>query len=221
VRFRRLGALVAAAALCAVGLAGCRTNVGTAASVGTMRISESDVNRYVTTAGPAPSVVSQARTQGQDVAPKSEVLQYLIQDEVFRKALAAHGGVPNAGALAASQNAAAKLLFQTQLTGSALTKALAQGLTRSGIRASFAQRYLTVQTLEYTLITRQQLSQFAQLAALVNKAGARVSVSSRYGKWDRASLQLDRAKAVPSFLKLQPTPGASSSASTAPTGGGS
>ena len=200
---------------------GCRTNVGTAATVGTLRISESDVNRYVTVKGADPSLVASARKQGQDVAPKSEVLQYLIQEQLFRKVLAAHGGVPSSSTLAATQNAAAALLFQTQLTGSALTKALVSGLTRSGVRASFAKRYLTVETLEYVLIKRARLSQFAQLAALVNKSGARVSVSPRYGKWDKASLQLNRAAAIPAFVKLQPTPGVSSSAANTSTGGGS
>jgi hypothetical protein len=221
VRLRKLSAVLAAVALCTTGLAGCRTNVGTAASVGGVRISESDVNNYVTVKGADPSLVASARKQGQDVSPKSEVLQYLIQERLFRKVLAAHGGVPNAGTLAANQNAATTLLFQTQLTGSALKKALVSGLTRSGVRPTFAQRYLTVQTLEYTLIKRQQLSQFAQLAALVNKSGARVSVSPRYGKWDTANLQLNRTNAVPAFLKLQPTPGATSSAASPVTGGGS
>jgi hypothetical protein len=48
-----------------------------------------------------------------------------------------------------------------------------------------------------------------------------VSVSARYGKWDKASLQLNRAAAIPAFVKLQPTPGVSSSAANPPTGGGS
>ena len=93
-------------------------------------------------------------------------------------------------------------------------------MTRTGIRRSFADRYPTVEALEYTVIKRQQLSQFADLAGLVAKSGARVSVSGRYGKWDKASLQLNRTASVPSFLKLQPTPGASASSSPAPAAGG-
>lgn len=221
VRLRKCSAVLAAVTLSMTLLAGCRTNVGTAARVGSAQISESDVNRYVTTQGPNASLVKQASAQGQDVAPKSQVLQYLIQDQLFRAALQKNGGVPSAGALSRSQNAATALLFQTQLTGSALKKALVQGLTRSGVRSSFAQRYLTVQTLEYTLIKRAQLTQFADLAKLVAKSGGTVSVSGRYGKWSSTKLQLDRGAAVPTYLDLQPTPGAKSSSQPALTGGGS
>ncbi|WP_375492355.1 hypothetical protein [uncultured Jatrophihabitans sp.] len=219
-RFRKLGLVALAAMLAVAGLAGCRTNVGTAASVGKSRISESDVNRYINRQGPNASLVSQARKQGQDVAPKSEVLQALVQDKLFRRVLAKNGGVPSAGELAASRDAAAALLFQTQLTGKALTAALVTGLVRTGIRASFAQEYLTVQSLEYTIIKRENLSQFSDLAKLVKQTGARVSISGRYGKWDAATLQVNRAAAVPSYLKLQPTPGASASSQPS-TGGGS
>ena len=219
-RFRKLGAVLAAATLCAGGLAGCRTNVGSAASVGAVRISETEVNRFVTMKGADASLSAQARKQGQDVAPKSQVLTYLIQEQLFRKALTANGGVPSKGTLARSQNAAVALLFQTQLTGKALTKALAQGLTRSGIRSSFAQRYLTVETLEYTLIKRKQLTELPQLAALLRKVGTRVSVSPRYGKWQPTQLQVDPGAGKPAYLKLQPTPGVSSSATAQLPGGG-
>ena len=43
--------VVTAAALVSIGLAGCRTNVGTAASVDGKRISDSDVTSYVTAKG--------------------------------------------------------------------------------------------------------------------------------------------------------------------------
>lgn len=213
-------ATAAVAALAVGGLAGCRTNVGTAATVGDHKISESDVNTYLTTAGPDASVIANARKAGQDVAPKTEVLQFLVQEQLFTRTLASTGGVPGPGQLSSSHDAAAQLLLQTQLAGAKLDEALAQGLSRTGLRKSFAQIYLRVQELEYALIKRKKLSQFSALVALVGKANISVSVSPRYGKWDPSSLQLDRKGGIPGYLALQPTPGKSASQGSAGTGNG-
>jgi hypothetical protein len=200
--------------LAVAGLAACRTNVGNAATIDGYRISESDVNNYLTPAGPDPSVVAKAKAAGQEVAsPRSEVMQFLVQEQVFRSTLASLGPVPTAAQLAALHDEAASVLLQTTLTGDALDKALKDGLPTSGISAKFAPVYLRVQELEYSLIKSQHLTQLTQLVALVKKAGVKVSVSPRYGTWDPKTLALDGKAVVPSYLTVQPTPGGSATPS--------
>jgi hypothetical protein len=204
VRLRILTVLVATS-LAVAGLAGCRTNVGTAATVSGHRITESEVNGFVTPTGVDPSVAANARKSNQVVSPRSQVLQYLIQEQVFTKTLASFGTVPSAGQLAGLHDEAASVLLQTQLTGAALDKAIRQGLPSSGISAKFLKTYLRVQELEYAIIKTRKLSRLAELLALIKKAGVTVSVSPRYGKWDPHTLGLDGKVAVPSYLSVQPT----------------
>jgi hypothetical protein len=218
VRLRIVIAAVAATVAVA-GLAGCRTNVGTAASVGGHRITESSVNDYITPAGADPSLAAQASQSNQSASPRSQVLQYLIQEQLFEKTLASVGQHPTAGQLAGYHDAAASLLLQTQLTGSNLDKAIKQGLPRSGVKASFVAKYLRVQELEYALIKSRKLTQFPQLTALIKKAKVPVSVSARYGTWAPSSLSLDGKAVVPSYLTEQPAPKAGGQAqATQPAG---
>jgi hypothetical protein len=200
----RILTVAAGATLVAAGLAGCRTNVGSAASVGGERITESVVNSYITRAGAAPSVAAQAAKSG--VSPRSQVLQYLIQEQVFEQTLAANGRVPTVGQLAATHDAAASVLLQTSLTGRALDDAIKKGLPTSGISPKFVAKYLRVQELEYALIKSKRLTQLSELLALIKKADIPVSVSARYGQWDPKSLSVTTAKSTPSYLELQPTP---------------
>jgi hypothetical protein len=214
VRVRRLAAVAVATLLGIAGLAGCRTNVGVAAIVGSHHITESDVNGYITPKGVDPSVAANAAGQGQIVSPRSQVLQYLIQEQVFQQTLASFGPVPSAGRLAAMHDAAASTLLQTQLAGDALDKAVRTGLPTSGISAKFTATFLRVQELEYAIITAKRLQQLPELLALIKKAHVRVSVSARYGTWDPAKLGLDAKVPVPSYLKVQPGPGAATPAGT-------
>ena len=215
----RIVTAAVAATLAVAGLAGCRTNVGTAASVDGHRITESKVNSYLTANGADPSLAASAKQQGQTISPRSQVLQFLIQEQLFRKTLEKTGGVPSDAQLAALHDEAASLLLQTQLGGDDLDKALAQGLPRSGVSSKFADTYLRVNELEYAIIKRKQLAQLSELTGLIKKLGIPVSVSPRYGTWSPTNLALDSKATTPSFLTVQPTPGAPAAGAAAQPAG--
>jgi hypothetical protein len=201
----RLLIAIVAGLLAVTGLTACRTNVGTAATVSGQQISESAVGDYITPTGPASSVVANAKTQGQTVSPRSEVLHYLILEKVFEQTLQHNGGVPSAGQLASYHDQAASLLLQTSLTGSDLDRQLRTGLTSSGVAEKFAPVFLRVEELEYALISRQHLSQLSELVALVKKAGVTVSVNPRYGQWSTDQLGLVGGVPTPAYLSVQPS----------------
>jgi hypothetical protein len=217
VRLRALSAVLAAV-LATVGLAGCRTNVGTAATIDGTRITDSDVNKYTTPSGPDASVAAKASESKQVVSPRSQVLQFLIQEQVFTRTLESLGKVPSNAQLAASHDEAASVLLGTQLTGAALDRAIRTGLPTSGIDKKFAAVYLRVQELEYAIIQAKQLTQLPELLAVINKAKVKVSVSPRYGKWSPSKLGLDGKAAVPSYLTVQPGADGAAAASTGPAG---
>jgi hypothetical protein len=213
VRLRTLSAVLAAV-LATAGLTACRTNVGTAASINGSRITDSDVNDYVTPTGADAAVAANSQT----VSPRSQVLQFLIQQQVFIRTLKSFGKVPSDAQLAASHDEAASVLLQTQLTGAALDHAIRQGLPKSGIKPGFVKVYLRTQELEFAIIKSRQLTQLPELLALIKKAGVHVSVSPRYGKWSPSTLGLDGKAAVPSYLTVQPGAGGPAAASTGPAG---
>lgn len=204
---RRIVAALAAATLAATLLAGCQSNVGVAARVGGTTISESDVNKYLSPNGVASDVAAQAGDQ--TVAPRSEILHFLIQQRLFERTLRHLGIRPTPGDLAALHDEAAATLLQTQLTGDAVDRTLDKQLPRSGIKASFRPTFLRVQELEYLLIKTRRLTQFSELLKLVRQAHLPVSVSPRYGTWDEANLQLNGKSPLPSFVSAQPAPGGS------------
>jgi hypothetical protein len=204
VKSRTLGAVLAAV-LATTCLAACRTNVGAAARVDDSRITESDVNDYILPQGPDPSAVANAQQQGQTVpSPRSFVLENLVKEKVFEQTLASIGSLPTSGQLASYHDVAARVLFQTQLTGPALEAALRKALPRSGITAKFAGVYVRVSELEYALIKAKNLSRLPQLIALIKKAHVRVWVNPRYGKWDKTTISIDGAGSLPSYLEPQP-----------------
>jgi hypothetical protein len=188
-----------AAVLAVAGLAGCRTNVGTAARVNDSRITESDVNDYIIPGG--------SQNNGQTVPPRTLVLEFLVQEQIFEQTLrylAKDHKLPSEGALASYHDAAASVLFQTQLTGRQLDAAIAKGLPKSGVRASFAATYLRASELEYLVIKSQKLNQLSDLVAVVKKAGVHVTVSPRYGTWHVASLSIDGTAPTPGYLSVAP-----------------
>jgi hypothetical protein len=214
----RIVAVAAAGTLAVSGLAGCRTNVGTAATVDGRRISESTVSSYLTPEGPDKS----ASQNGQAVSARSQILQVLVQEKVFEKTLEsirANQSLPTESQLTALHDQAASVLLQTNLTGGALDKALRQGLPRSGIKASFAKSYLRVQELEFAIIKAKRLSRLPELLALIKKAHVAVSVSPRYGTWDTKNLAVNAKGSIPSYLSIQPGSGTPAPAvPTQPTG---
>lgn len=195
-----------AAILVAAGLAGCRSNVGVAARVGGERITESDVNGYLTPTGMDSAAAAQAGSRG-ITAPRSIILQYLIQEKVFEQTLKHNNISVSAGELAGSHDNALGLLLQTQLTGAALDAALDKQLPSSGVDKSFRSVFLRVEELEYKLIRSKQLKQFSELVSLIKQAKISVWVAGRYGKWNPTQLGLDGKPVVPAYLSVQPTPG--------------
>lgn len=198
VKLRKTSAVVVAA-LAVAGLAGCKTNVGTAATVNGSRITESDVNDFVTPTG--------SQNGGQTVPPRTLVLEFLVQEKVFEntlRALSKTHQLPSEGVLASYHDAAASVLFQTSLTGKELDAAIAKGLPKSGVRASFAKTYLRASELEYAIIKGQKLNQLPDLVAVVKKAGVHVSVAPRYGTWRPASLSIDGKVPTPAYLSVAP-----------------
>ena len=123
VRVRKLTAVVGMTAVMALALGGltaCDSKVGQAAIVGGHRISESDLGKFLSPAGPSPSALSAAANAGQGLYPKTEVVQFLVQQELFTQALAKNGGVPSKGELATLHDQAAATFLGTQLTGAEL-----------------------------------------------------------------------------------------------------
>jgi hypothetical protein len=192
VRFRRLGA--AAAVVLAVGsLAACRTNVGTAATVDGHRITESDVNDYIT---PDAGVSLQQSGGGTFTeAPRSFVVRELIEDRLFRKLLAnTPGGAPSDAKLDSQ--------VHTDLAGKT-QRQVARSIGLRGFTDDFLIIFFRVEELGHALGTAQQNG--ANLTALAKSLNFPVSVSARYGSWNQAKLNFNGTPAVPGYLSLQST----------------
>jgi hypothetical protein len=217
VRVRKLTAVVGMTAVTALamgGLTACDSKVGQAAIVDGHRISESDLTKFVSPAGPVPSVLAAAAKAGQSVYPKTEVVQILIQQELFERTLEKNGGVPSQGQLASLHDQAAATFLGTQLTGAALDSYLESAQGDYGYASAYAQALLRTVELEAALAVKISAQSIADVAAAVNKLGLQVQVNPRYGKWESKTLTLAGPTSnIPDFLKLE---GVSTSASPAP-----
>ncbi|MDT4902219.1 MAG: hypothetical protein QOH52_235 [Pseudonocardiales bacterium] len=204
-RVRALSA-VAAVVLAAAGLSGCRTNVGVAATVDGQRITESDINQFITVN--AKPVVEQNSSGGSvTISPRPFVLETLIDVQLLAKLLAATpGGAPSESTIA---TATAK-----GLNGSTLTK-VAEGAGLHGYTAAFDQQWVRSRVLG--TILNNEAQQGLDVRAIVAKVPFPVSVNPRYGTWDKANLHLasDGNAGLPTFIQLQPT------STTAPSAGAS
>ena len=216
-RVRKLSAAVGLSAVTALvmgGLTGCDSKVGQAAIVDGHRISESDLSAYVSPQGPVPSVLAAAAKAGQSVYPKTEVVQILIQQELFERTLDKNGGVPSEGELVSLHDQAAATFLGTQLTGAALDSYLKGAQGDYGYAAKYAQTLLRTVELEAALVVKIKARKITDVAAAVNKLMLKVQVNPRYGKWDATNLTLGGPKSnIPDFLKLD---GVSTAASAAP-----
>jgi hypothetical protein len=208
VRVRKLNAAAVIAGMAALtvvlgGLTACDSKVGQAAIVGDHRISESDLGAYLTPAGASPSVLSAASAAGQHVYPKSEVVQLLVQQELFERVLESRGGVPTEGELAKLHDQAAATFLGTQLSGAQLDSYLATTQDDYGYGAKYAHLLLRTVELEAALAVDLKAQSLADLTAAVNKEHIKVQVNPRYGKWAPATLSVGSpSSAVPDFLKL-------------------
>jgi hypothetical protein len=203
---------VTAAVLAAAGLSACRSNVGAAAVVENTRISESDVQSYLTSTGPTQAALDRAKQAGQTLVPRSLAANTLIQQDVFEHALArTPGGVPSADALNALHDKAASTLLGTTETGAVLDTDIASSLQAEGLQAKFLPLFIRQVELEYALIERVKATTAAELSKAIADQHVNVSVNPRYGAWDASTFQLSTTPnaGLPDFL--QPVPAASSS----------
>jgi hypothetical protein len=197
-RFRKPTALfaVAGAAVAVFGLTGCDSKVGTAAVVGSHRVSDSDVQQYLTVDAKPFSVQSQSGTP-QTIVPRSYVLTALIREELFSKALAkTSGGVPADSVVTAAEQ---------QLTQGATKAQQEKQYTQYGFKGSFAALDLRDSALEGLLAQRVGATNDAgPIFKAIEDLHLPVSVSGRYGSWDESSLGLktDPADGAPSFVQL-------------------
>jgi hypothetical protein len=203
---------VTAAVLAVTGLSACRSKVGAAAVVAGKRISESDVQSYLTSTGPTKAALDRAKQAGQTLVPRSLAANTLVQQKVFEQALArTAGGVPPADALNALHDKAASTLLGTTEAGAVLDKDIASSLEAEGLQAKFLPLFIRQIELEYALIERVKATTAAELAKAIADQHVNVSVNPRYGAWDASTFQLSTTPnaGLPDFL--QPAPAASSS----------
>lgn len=202
-------AVVAAAVLAATGLAGCRTNVGVAATVEGHRITESDVNRYITAKSQPLTSTSQSGAR-ESIAARPFVLNILIKARLYTALLKkTPKGVPSSGQLAAATTAALK---------GRSYRTVAEGLGVKGYTPAFDKLIVGFGVLGGRLDADVQSG--VDVQTLAAKLKFPVSVNPRYGRWDPKGFNLaaDSAAGLPSFVTLQPAAAAPAPASAQPAG---
>jgi hypothetical protein len=189
----RILTVAIASVLAVAGLAGCRTNVGTAAVIDGHRVTESDVNDYVTP-NAKPVTLTNSDQSTSQVSPKSFVVQELVGDKLLLKLL---GSLPKA-----PSRAAIDAELQTERKGKTYTQE-AEALGLKGYTEGFYKIVLRVQLLQTGL---QQVEQSGvDLNSAIAKLHFPVKVSARYGTWDAKTLGFSGNPVVPSYLKVQST----------------
>jgi hypothetical protein len=166
-------------------LTACDSKVGTAAVVGGNKISESQIQDYLTPqAQPIPVA------QGITVQPRTFVIETAIASKIFDRLLAEHGGPPSQQQL---DEATA-----TVLTGTTQGQ-LTDQVVKAGLTAKFAQVYLHYEALS-SLVGDAFNKDTTKAAAAANTIP--VVVNPRYGAWNSANFSLtDLSKAqLPSFI---------------------
>jgi hypothetical protein len=190
VRFRRIAAC-AAAALALCGLAACGTKAGAAAFVGGTRISDADVNQYLTV-----QATPYSNGQGQEIRPRVVVLQTLILQELLQQALAKSGGPATDSELAQVRDSVLQGATEEQLTSQ---------ITKSNFDASFEPVYLRTQELFAVLGERAHATSADEVIAAVNKHNIGVQVSPRYGTWDSKQFGLQGDALAPGLSAVLTT----------------
>lgn len=176
------------------GLTACRTNVGTAAVIDGHRVTESDVNQYLTPV--AQPVTEQNQTGGSvQVSPRSFVVAQLINERLGFKIL---GAIPSVSHLTSAQLDAQ---LQSQLAGKSVDQA-AQTLGLHGYTTDFYKIVLRVQ--EIGSVLRNAQANGVDIGKAISSVTFPVSVSPRYGRWDSRQLQFDSGATVPGYLDVQP-----------------
>lgn len=185
------------AVLAAAGLAACDSQAGVAATVAGQRITERQVDAYLTGAAPAADAVAQV-----GAGRRALVVGQVIQNKLVEQVLTATAqGMPTDAELAASHDAALAAASQS-LSGAAFDKALLAQVRQLGLNTRFRDLTLRSYELLYALINRTNITTQDQLAALFKPFA--VTVSARYGVWDSTGVQLNSAAGAgaPSFVRM-------------------
>jgi hypothetical protein len=186
VRLRTIGA-AAAAVLAIGGLAGCKTNVGTAAVIDGHRVTESDVNQYLT-ANAQPI----AQQDGTQLSPRSFVVTTLINQRLGFALLKVIPSISN------TTEAQLDARLQRDLEGKSPAE-VADQIGLHGYTADFARLYLQVR--ELIILVQQQPPNVRQDA--FDKIDFDVSVSPRYGQWDNKQFSFQPGPRTPAYLDVQ------------------
>ena len=179
-RVRTLGA-AAAAVLAITGLTGCKTNVGTAAVIDGHRVTESDVNQYLT--ANAQPITQQ---DGKQMSPRSFVVNTLINERLGFALLRA---IPSLQDVTTTQlDTQAKQTFGDETPPQL-----------NGYSADFIRLYLRVN--ELIVLVRQQPQNVVDKA--FSEVDFHASVSPRYGQWDNREFRFLPGARTPSYLEVQ------------------
>ncbi len=183
-----------AAVLAVAGLAACKTNVGTAVVIDGHRVTESDVNDYVT---PAAQPVQEQSNTGSviSIPPRSFVVSELINEQLGLD-LVHH--VPRFEKFTSTQLDAR---MNATLAGKTPT-AEAESLGLKGYPESFYRIVLRVRELGNLL--QQQAQAGTDINKILTSLDFPVSVNPRYGSWNKKKFSFDSAPPVPSFLSVVP-----------------
>jgi hypothetical protein len=205
-RLVRAGVALAVAALAATVLSACQSKVGTAAYVGSTRITESTVSSYVDRNA---TVTTDAST-GQVDNPKAEVLTTLVRtaivDRIFKTLPGNH---PTEAELDAARTSAMSQL------GISSIAALENQAKPAGFTAAYATAFLDEQAKILALTADlKDPGDGTVLAKAIAQQHLKISVSPRYGAWDPSQLAVGSSPSLPSFLTT------ASSTPTAASGSG-
>jgi hypothetical protein len=200
---RRLLCAVIAAALAVPTLAACRSDIGVAARVDGTRITESDVNQYLSAGGVDKTLAAQAKANQQTISPRTLVLSVLIQEQVFAKTLRRQKINVESGDLSALHDRAGSGILQADIGGAALDSKLEELVAHYGIKRNFRAKLLRTTELRLLLIEKAKIDSDSRYVALLKPVASRVTVSPRYGTWDVQSLDLTGKPTLPSFVSEQ------------------
>jgi hypothetical protein len=197
VRCARLLVAVSGLLLTAGCLTACQTHVGSAAFIGPERISESQLDDYVTPQAQTYTETDSTTGQPTTTNPKSQVLTVLIRDRLFTalfKKLPA--GEPSAGAIAAAR------LTAISQTGGSLEQ-LTASVTKLGYKSSFVELQLDYEAEVSILLTDlKDPGDGSILVPQLEKLDVPIHVSPRFGEWQASQFAVSNGPAQPSFLTL-------------------
>jgi hypothetical protein len=197
VRIRALVALIAVPLLLGA-MSACESNVGKAATVNGQRISDSDVDGYLT-ANAVPFQSTDQNGQTTEIVPRTVVLGTLLRQSVLLHALVENGGEPSQTEIDTGRTSALQGLDEAEFTRQVVARGFTPGFAPVLIQAS---SYLAV--LQARADSGGAKIQ-DQITTTVNQTP--VSVNPRYGTWDpkSASITGDPADAAKSFLTISAT----------------